>query len=496
MFNRIKIIFIALCLLCITNCFAQDTLIFELPDTSNNIASDSVIKLFPDTTIFTDSTETIEDIDFELILAAERGNAYRVLYLLNKGADVNTDTYNGITPLMYAAQNGHDTIVNILVLNGAKVNAEPYSDIGALMGAVIHNHEDIADYLIRNGAYINAADENKVTSLMYAATYGYYIMCDMLIFYGADITLEDYSGNNALLLAVYTNNTGVVELLLSKGADINSQDNKGYTPLMIAAGNNYLEMAELLTDKDAVIDPQNTKGLTPLNLAIVNGHKEMVEFLIKKGADVNLEISPSRDPYTLAWEYNNKELKEVLLSNGAKKNRRPEFSRISIGMDFIWAFYDFMYGWNFGLQESKYKISASLGINTRPFYKKILVETEIENTYYQFLESRTFIHLEVSKRTAFFRFAERNEIGLSAGLKPVYTFGKYKGMKKRAENRFLLVPRAGVYYSSYYTAVMAGYEYMDFDIYKGSPHWMNISFIFYINLNKNKISNKEVYWLE
>ena len=43
------------------------------------------------------------------------GNEKNVLMLLKAGADVNTSTYEGITPLMYASQGGYLSIVKILI---------------------------------------------------------------------------------------------------------------------------------------------------------------------------------------------------------------------------------------------------------------------------------------------------------------------------------------------------------------------------------------------
>ena len=82
-----------------------------------------------------DTTYYFTDKDFELIIAASEGDTNKLFAFLEIGADVNTTTYEGVTPLMFAAQNGHLRSVEILIDSGAIVNKKPDNMIDALLGA-------------------------------------------------------------------------------------------------------------------------------------------------------------------------------------------------------------------------------------------------------------------------------------------------------------------------------------------------------------------------
>lgn len=65
-----------------------------------------------------------QDLNQQLIAAAEEGNVAAVRELLANGADVNAKDKNGVTALMCAAWEGNLKVVEILLANGADVNAK------------------------------------------------------------------------------------------------------------------------------------------------------------------------------------------------------------------------------------------------------------------------------------------------------------------------------------------------------------------------------------
>jgi ankyrin repeat protein len=88
-----------------------------------------------------------------LMAACERGHIKVVLYLLEKGADVNAkqDSFDrkGVTAIMIASAVGNENVVKILLENGADVYCKTESGVTALMKAMENGHVNIMT-LIKN----------------------------------------------------------------------------------------------------------------------------------------------------------------------------------------------------------------------------------------------------------------------------------------------------------------------------------------------------------
>lgn len=101
--------------------------------------------------------------------------------VLNQGQKVDVDVANdfGKTPLMYAAQYGFSDSVKILLENGADINAQTYEG----------NCQSRKQYdCIYNG---------QRTALMYAVQEGHYDVVEYLLSAGADVKLADSQGKYA-----------------------------------------------------------------------------------------------------------------------------------------------------------------------------------------------------------------------------------------------------------------------------------------------------------
>ncbi|MCD4664823.1 MAG: ankyrin repeat domain-containing protein [Bacteroidales bacterium] len=448
--------------------FSQDNNILILPDTSYKIT----------------------DPNFELLLAASEGDTSKIKALIEFGADVNYTNYDDVTPLMFAAQNGHLRSVEILIDKGANVNALPYNNVSALLGACISGHVLVVDTLILNSADINTENLDGVTPLMYAVAYDDFVMADMLIFYNADIGKKDAEGNTALQYAVYYDNPEITEILLSNGANINTIDNNGFTPLMVASQNGYYEHLDYLIQNGAEINTTNINNLNALSLAIINKHYEIIDFLLSNGADANLLISDNLNQMTLAQEFGNKDIRNLLQLYGSQNNPKPRFDKLLIGADINGNSDDFMLGGNLSLMESKYKVQLQIGYKTRPAVRSVLYQLD-ENTYYQFWEKRSCIHIGIDKYFVLLRSSLKSSGGIYTGLNGSYTYGSFRGSNKKPDDKFILIPKAGIFLKINQVRLGLNYEYMNLKNTKVSPHRIDFSIAFIINLTKDKISLKE-----
>jgi len=119
------------------------------------------------------------DIDF--IRASMYGDTKIVEKLLNKGANVNAQNYNGNTALILASSNGRTEIVEMLLKHPKiDVNLNDASGYTALMWASNMGHTEIVVMLLEKGADVNANMELGWTALMMANQNGHTEIVNML----------------------------------------------------------------------------------------------------------------------------------------------------------------------------------------------------------------------------------------------------------------------------------------------------------------------------
>eukprot|EP01042_Synura_sphagnicola_P008050 gene8050-10302_t len=165
-----------------------------------------------------------------MIMAAEFGQLEVVKLLKEYGADVNSVSKRGMTPVMLAAVKGHTGIVEYLVTHRARLDLLNEGGETALTMACAGGKLEIAKYLI------------------------------------------DHDGNQKV---------------------VKNNNKKGQSALMIAAERGHLPIVEYLAENDGVLfsadDEKDTSGSTALILAAMNGKLDVFIYLMERGADINYE---------------------------------------------------------------------------------------------------------------------------------------------------------------------------------------------------------------
>ncbi len=183
---------------------------------------------------------------------------------LAEGADINRQSDNGYTALMWASTYS---------------SRSPY--------------DDMAKFLINEGADVNIRANDGTTALLEAAESSKEISL-MLLEKGADITARRDDGRGIFTSCIFgilmgdTTDLELAELMLSKGADVNEAAISG-----------------------------DVEGWAAIHYACSNGNKELIEFLLKKGADVKAKTADGKTPLSLVGS-NQAEIIEILKSAGAK----------------------------------------------------------------------------------------------------------------------------------------------------------------------------------
>lgn len=433
------------------------------------------------------------DNDFNLIMSASKGHLKNVSSLLERGADINSITVDGITSLMYATENGDIDMIRLLLEKNANPNLKPYNGVTALISACKANNFEIAEYLVANGAEINLTDQQGTTGFHYAVAYNYVDLAKMLIFFKADFTKADKFGTPPLITAAYNNCLESVDLILSNEVDINSKDKQGYTATMVASQKNNINIIELLLALGADVNLVNDGGMTALGFAVKNEHYEVVEKLINAGADVNHKISRSKNIIELARETKDDEITELLLTEGAKSSPLPNFNKLAIGTGMLFNSSEFMNSINFDYLDSKYNTGINAGFYYRPWAIRTNTEA-INDTSYQYWERRFAFQLGLEKSFALIENGN-SQTGPIVGAKLYHSFGNYRGSNLKPETVNTIAPTIGWYYRSQYITLMGTYEYLDFGILNASKAKINLSLAFNISTARKKLVEKNIPWL-
>ncbi|KAI9455153.1 hypothetical protein BJY52DRAFT_1172356, partial [Lactarius psammicola] len=141
-----------------------------------------------------------------------------VRWLLDHGADVNSQENDHSTPLHLAAANGHLEVVRTLLGHSVDVNAATRDNRTPLYSASEGGHVDIVRLLIQHGADANTHLQRL---LVLASSSESVETVQLLIELGADVNAQDVGYSTSLHVAASEGNAETVQLLIKLGADVN-----------------------------------------------------------------------------------------------------------------------------------------------------------------------------------------------------------------------------------------------------------------------------------
>ncbi|KAJ7114782.1 hypothetical protein C8R44DRAFT_224838 [Mycena epipterygia] len=206
------------------------------------IAAASNLKIMASHLLANEMTSISNIKNSALCAASYSGHLEMVQLLIEHGADVNLQAWNGAR------------------LQGTSVQAQSQRQIknsnpgygNALQAASAGGHASVVHLLIQKGANVNAQGGYYGTALQEASSAGHY---------------------------------PVVQLLITNGADVNMEGGKYGTALQAASAKNHEATVELLLDNHALVNKKGGTHGTALQAASANGHQRMVTLLIEHGAD-------------------------------------------------------------------------------------------------------------------------------------------------------------------------------------------------------------------
>ena len=162
--------------------------------------------------------------------AAYNGNIDDVMYLLERGIDINI-YHKGRTALFEAAINGKTEVLKLLIQKGADTNAKDQEGLATALYMVAMNNRggyektnEIIKLLVEGGANTDLVSTySNITPLMWLASNGNIEGVKYIVEKGADINIRDEDGKIALDYAEKGKHSEIIEYLKEKGQklDIN-----------------------------------------------------------------------------------------------------------------------------------------------------------------------------------------------------------------------------------------------------------------------------------
>ncbi|KAF3802839.1 Vegetative incompatibility protein HET-E-1 [Colletotrichum gloeosporioides] len=257
--------------------------------------------------------------------AASEGLISVCLLLLQRrediGLDIDLEGSDGRSPLALAVVSEHVEVVGLLLNEKASISNMD-SDQHALTLAARYGRVEIMRLLLDANADLEAEDGNGETPLTMAASKGHDGVLQLLIDRKANIEATGRNGSTPLAVAAYEGHVRISRLLLDHGANANARDDDGITPLHLAARKNHHHVVRLLLDHDANVDAKDQWGLSPLAAAAYEGFEQTAQLLLDRKAHIESTTSDGRTPLIWAAVNGHDHMVQLLMNKGADLGAR------------------------------------------------------------------------------------------------------------------------------------------------------------------------------
>lgn len=259
-----------------------------------------------------------------LVDLVEQQKFAEALQSIAGGADVNTPSVDGTTPLHYAAYYGNTELVQRLLR--AEANPNTKNDYGSspMSEAATVGNTEMLELLLDAGADVESPNLEGQTALMAVARTGNVEAAELLIDHGADVNaVEGWGGQTALMWAAARGQPAMIDVLVEHGAEVDVRGidrnwerrvtseprvkemfTGGFTALLYAVRENCLECVKELLDAGADINKPDPDNVTPLIVAFLNLRFDIAKYLVERGADVNQWDYWGRTPLYAAADMN------------------------------------------------------------------------------------------------------------------------------------------------------------------------------------------------
>ena len=194
--------------------FNEESFVKSIKDKRSDI-----VKLFIDSGMSPDTTFTVGKYQVPVIFyAINSGDEMTFQVLLHSKADLSASV-NGVSVLAKAAEKGTPEMISLIIKSGADINTEGYNMMTPLMTAIESDNNGAAWLFIQSGANVNAADIYGITPLMRAVGKGNVDIVRELIKKGANVNAATKEGTKVSKFIGNREKEAVTVLLRDAGAE-------------------------------------------------------------------------------------------------------------------------------------------------------------------------------------------------------------------------------------------------------------------------------------
>ncbi len=205
-------------------------------------------------------------------------------YLLENGANVNTQNKKGVSPLHQAIASGNEKVAKLLISHPfIELEVEDKSGLTPLYYA-IPDHPELFHLLQSKGCSVDHVNRKGKTLLSMCIHYNLDKKVEFLLNEPTDPNLGNPS---ALTEAINQNDVALVEKLLKKGGRPFEQDLGGSIPFLEAIYQGNYKIVQLCLDReDFNGNVSDGKGIHPLVAALFSGQRQIIQALVNKNVQL------------------------------------------------------------------------------------------------------------------------------------------------------------------------------------------------------------------
>ena len=253
-----------------------------------------------------------------LALAVRNDKTSNALFLLDKGANWQLESWSDWTLLHEAARADNLQILKRLQLQGMDINRSTSNGETPLWLATIHEDDLMVNYILSLSPDLNPPlSDTGMTPLHMAAYLGASAIVETLLVHGADVNAKTKDGISVAYAAVLGCNHDALRIIIRYNPDMNFPDNSGETPLLYAVRQKAVECVSVLLNAGASTACRIHTQRQPLHAAAARGHLSIVRLLLTASADIDARDRSGYNSFMIACEVGCEKIMDELLERGA-----------------------------------------------------------------------------------------------------------------------------------------------------------------------------------